>query len=87
MVMTDVHTHNGMVVPNITKEFFDGLERETLPKIKFDALLLPFSIALVGEVISEMEEKEVDVVAISEMLSAMNNWLDGVDCLGTTTIQ
>lgn len=87
MVMTDVHTHNGMVVPNITKEFLDSLEREATPKIKFDALLLPFSIALIGEVMSEMEEKEIDVMPLSEMLFVMDNWLVGVDCLGTTTIQ
>lgn len=87
MVMTDAHTHDGMVVPEITKEFLDGLEREDLPKIKFDALLLPFAIALIGEVMSEMEEQEIDVVPLSGMLFVMDDWLVGKDCLGTTTIQ
>lgn len=76
-----------MVVPDVTKEFLESLGREDLPKIKFNAPFLVFVTVLMGEIVSEMDEEEIDVESLSRMLFIMDNWLVGKDHLGTTTIQ
>lgn len=87
MVMTGGPAYKEMIFPDITKEFMDGLEQEDLPKIKFDAELLPFATALLREIISELEEKEVDAESISRTLFAMDYWLVGDDYFGNATLQ
>ena len=87
MVMTNSSHHEEMIVPDITREFLEKITNEVEPKIKFDFTFIPFVMALVGEVILEMEPKEIDASSLSYMLSEMDTWLIGDNFCGTTTLQ